>query len=271
MSAHRLPSDLSQMALIGGTLAPTTTSQNLSNSFWRIDRLNLTAASEVLAAPDPVNAGIVKVITVGAVSGSGSVTVTFSTPFDAFGDTKLVFNAVRQTAMLISVPESTTGAFRWELIALDGATGGFIGQATVRQVAQYDIASSTVLANPGMQVTLIAGKSYKFRAVLVMAAGATGGIEYSVGGTATATTVGWTTTLFNQVSTPAFVASAQETGLGAGSQVTAAADTGYTAYIDGVITVAAGGTFGPQFAQKVSNGTNSSMLIGSYLEIQSVN
>jgi hypothetical protein len=254
------------MSLVAGTVSPTTSAILLSNSLWRMERFALTGA-DVVTVPSPVNAGILKAMTINSITGGGTLTATFSDPFDSVGDTVLVFNAVRQTAFLMSVPDTTTSTgFRWELIAIDGATGSFSsGAQFFRQTPALSVTSSTVLVQTAMTTNVIAGKTYQFRGVFNITCGATGGWGIGLGGTATATTINFVGSAQNNVTTPAYIAFGAGTALGL--YTNAAGDTGYQSYIDGTITVAASGTFGVQFTQKVSNGTPSVLGVGSFLEI----
>lgn len=138
-------------------------------------------------------------------------------------------------------------------------SGGF-----TRVTTQFDKTSDAALANvPGLSVALIAGKSYIFRAVIYTTAGA-GGINVVLTGTATATSVIWTTQYINGGTVSG---SSPQTSLGSGIAI---ASGSTTLYLDGVITVNASGTLALQFAQNSSNVTTSSVRVGSYLEVLQV-
>lgn len=131
--------------------------------------------------------------------------------------------------------------------------------------SQFDVASSTALATvTGSTVQVEAGVTYNFRANVFMDAGASGGIKLSIGGTATATAVIFQTSAVIN-STTAFVYCTRQTALD--GTTTAVGATGYWGQIWGTITVNAAGTLGLRFAQAVSDGTNSSVLVGSTFQI----
>lgn len=132
---------------------------------------------------------------------------------------------------------------------------------------QFDKTSNTTLAAiTGLTATLLAGKTYKFILVLYTTNGTVGGIKVDMnGGTATATT--YKANGYTLYSTTAI------TTLGANK--TALTDTfintaGFvidTVVVEGSIIVNGAGTFIPQFAQNTSNGTTSSVLVGSTMNV----
>ena len=88
------------------------------------------------------------------------------------------------------------------------------------------------------------------------------------GGTATATAVIFESLLTEDTSTFTVISSIRYTALNNGN--TAVGGTGYCYRITGSIVVNAAGTFFPSFAQAVSNGTPSSVLVGSTFQIWQV-
>lgn len=133
---------------------------------------------------------------------------------------------------------------------------------------QYDIANSAVLAQIGaLTATVRAGAKYRFKLFAVTTVGATGGMRFGVGGTATATSITVNPTSVSD-QTGAFVTMGAKATALSTAVATIAGQTGYTVVIEGSIVVNAGGTLFPQFAQSVSNGTNSSVLINSYWSVE---
>lgn len=133
-----------------------------------------------------------------------------------------------------------------------------------RVSTQYDTGSNdTTLDNiPGLSVTLIGGKTYRFRAVLFTSAAA-GGVRAGIGGTCTATAI-----IYQGINLESGVLITRATALGttvAGAITAAAIIT-----IEGMITVNAGGTLTVQFAQQVNNATVSSVLVGSHFTVDLV-
>lgn len=148
-----------------------------------------------------------------------------------------------------------------------GATGvqGILGFASFLAfpcTSQLNKTNDTGLANiPGLSAQLGSGITYTFEVALNISAGASGGIQVDLnGGTCTATAVNWTLVFHGPTIGAAAVISSLSTATGSTSAVV-------QAFIYGSITVSSGGTFIPRFAQNVSNGTASSVLIGSFMTI----
>jgi hypothetical protein len=150
----------------------------------------------------------------------------------------------------------------------DCIAANFLGSAGfVRVSTQFDKTTDTALANvTGLSVTLTAGATYQFRAVLFITADAVGGQKYAMAGTCTATAIIYEVfTVSNP--TNAIVISSKQTAL-AGSVGQAGSTDDFTT-IEGLITVNAAGTLTVQFAQNASNGT-SSVLVGSHMLVHKV-
>ena len=104
---------------------------------------------------------------------------------------------------------------------------------------------------------------YGFRAVIRTTAAATGGIKLSVSGTATMTNINYEGILFNGATATAQTrATALDTAVCAVTNTTAG-----TCVIEGAFTVNAAGTLTIQFAQNASDGTASSVLVNSTLQL----
>lgn len=134
----------------------------------------------------------------------------------------------------------------------------FQGQQS-RVSTQFDKTNDVSLANiTGLTATLVAGKTYRFTAKLFTTSNVGGGVQFAIGGTATATNI-----IYDGLTTDAGLTTqgrgtALATAVGAVTAVTAA-----SCVIAGTITVNAAGTLTVQFAQNASNGTASSVLVGS--------
>jgi hypothetical protein len=128
-----------------------------------------------------------------------------------------------------------------------------------RVSTQFDKTSSTALANiTGLTATVVAGKTYRFEATLYTTSNVGGGVQFAIAGTATATNI-----IYEGLTTDAGLTTqgrgaALATSVGAVTAVTAA-----ICKISGTISVNAAGTLTCQFAQNVSNGAASSVLVGS--------
>jgi len=147
---------------------------------------------------------------------------------------------------------------------------GFVSQLTgnLYTLDQDYPATTTTLANitgggiyGNLSANVQAGKSYNFRAVLLLDANATGGWKVAMGGTCTATTfragvLAWGTSA-------GLVATLQVTALG--STTTGSGVNAYEIIIEGYISVNAAGTLTVQFAQNSASGT-SYVKEGSYFQ-----
>lgn len=182
------------------------------------------------------------------------------------------------TAWFTNITESSVGTGPKLLIDLQiGASSkftvddlGHLQQAVNSRVStQFDKTSNTTLsAITGLSATLVAGKTYEFRIVLHVTAGASGGVKFDLnGGSASATSLIANYILVDNSLNTNAITSRQTTLAGS------AGNTGITSgilNIYGTITVNAAGTFIPEFAQNVSNGTTSSVLVGSYMVITQI-
>lgn len=111
--------------------------------------------------------------------------------------------------------------------------------------------SATAYGATGLTVTLAAGKVYELKAFgQYRTAATTTGIGLRLGGTATATGVRYTTTIWNASTPTQLQASALSTALL--TTAVTAANTDYTWEIRGLIRVLAGGTLTVDFASEVA-------------------
>lgn len=136
-----------------------------------------------------------------------------------------------------------------------------------RVSTQFDKTSNTTLANiTGLTADLTAGKTYKFEAVLYTSSANTGGVKFAIAGTATATSIIYEDVVIDaNVNAAQTRATALATAVGGVTAVTAA-----NSKITGSITVNAAGTLTVQFAQNASDGTASSVLVGSTLTVSQI-
>lgn len=137
---------------------------------------------------------------------------------------------------------------------------------TAYVTTQFDKTSDTTLANvTGLSRNVQASTRYNFTATIYTSSNSAGGINLAIGGTATATNI-----IYDAIVTDAGVVqvptNTRTTTLGNPvGQVTAV--TAAKVVITGSILVNAAGTLTVQFAQNASNGTASSVLVGSSLTL----
>lgn len=135
-------------------------------------------------------------------------------------------------------------------------------ESTVVTLAtQFDKTNATLADITGFTFTLVAGKTYHFRAVLHVLGDGTGGSKIAMGGTCTATTIiasGY------GLANAGGVTYGRATALA--SQILANLLTTQMFIIEGTIIVNAGGTLTVQFAQNSASGT-SSVLVGSSFQV----
>ena len=137
-----------------------------------------------------------------------------------------------------------------------------------RVASDFSKTSSTaVTAITGLTATLGAGLTYKFEIDGYMTCAAAGGVQMDLnGGSATATNIICEAILYDNSA----VKSTTRTGALATSlfSTTTTGTTDIYAKVTGTITVNAGGTFIPRFAQNTSNGTASVVKQGSTMTIR---
>lgn len=162
---------------------------------------------------------------------------------------------------------ATAGSFEYATPQLFFTNGGAQRQEIpliqqTRVSTQFDATSTTTLANvTGLTATLVAGKKYRFDAILFTTSNVAGGVKVAIGGTVTATAI-----VYEGLTTDA---GGTTQSRGTTMAATVGAQTAATnAYIkiSGTITVNAAGTLTVQFAQNTSNGAASSVLVGSTFE-----
>ena len=203
------------------------------------------------------------------ISGSGTVSIRKPMSFTGTG-TNITFPAGTTTMapmkMTSGTNKTTPAAGEW---GYDGTqlqfTNGGAQRQEIAQIqqsrvsTQFDKTSDTTLANiTGLTATVVAGKFYRFEATLYTSSNVAGGVKAAIAGTATATAI-----VYEGITTDAGLstqtrATALATAVGGVTAVTA----GYIR-ITGTIQVNAAGTLTVQFAQNASNGTASSVLVGS--------
>lgn len=127
---------------------------------------------------------------------------------------------------------------------------------------QYDNTTTTLGNVTGLTATVVAGKIYRFRAILFTSSNVAGGVKAAISGTATATTIIYDGVTQNTTTTSQSRSTALGTAVGAVTAVTAA-----TVKIEGFIVVNAAGTLTVQLAANVATGTTSA-LVGSNFVIQ---
>lgn len=222
-----------------------------------------------------INAGTDLRLQVGAVDYidmlSGAGTVSIRKPMSFSGSTSNITLPAGTTTLAPMVMTSGTnkttpaaGEWGYDGTQLQFTNGGLqrqeIPQIQQSRVStQFDKTSDTTLANvTGLTATVVAGKFYRFEATLYTSSNVAGGVTAAIAGTATATSI-----VYEGITTDAGLstqtrATALATAVGGVTAVTA----GYIR-ITGTIQVNAAGTLTVQFAQNASNGTASSVLVGS--------
>jgi hypothetical protein len=142
--------------------------------------------------------------------------------------------------------------------------GKYIRWAGFKRVtAQFDKTNTTLATVTGLSVSVEAGKTYAFEAVLHVTCAALGGMKVAMSGTCTATAIIYHIEAMKGTGTTNDIA-ARHTALGGSSGIVN--DTSYFVTIQGTITVNAAGTLLVQFAQNAASGT-SSVLVGSTLKV----
>lgn len=199
----------------------------------------------------------------------GTPSAGVATNITALNATQLTTGAVPAARMPALTGDCTTSAGAVAVTCTQAAadfnvigilrTGG-----DVRVTAQFDKTSSAVLANvPGLSVTLAAGLTYGFDVKLYTVSNGASGVQAAIGGTVTATAFTFTESCLDPAG---LVCYGRSTTLGATPTGSTAA-TVATIQMTGTITVNAGGTLTAMFAQNVSGGVASSVLVGSTMRV----
>jgi hypothetical protein len=169
---------------------------------------------------------------------------------------KLTTSATLQTT-------AEAGAFEYSTPQLLFTNGGAQRQEIpqiqqARVSTQYDNTTTTLGTITGLTTTVVAGKTYRFEAILYTTSNVGGGVKFAMAGTATATAIIYECVVIDaNVNSAQTRATAIATTVGAVTAVTAAYSK-----ITGTITVNAAGTLLVQAAANVAVGTTS-VLIGS--------
>lgn len=185
-------------------------------------------------------------------------TAASSAPF------KLTTGAVNNTAESGAVEYTTPQLF----FTNGGAQRQEIPQIQQSRVStQFDATSSTALSPiTGLTATLVAGKKYRFEAILYTSSNVAGGVQADISGTCTATAIIYEGLTTNAGTTTQGRGTALSTSVGGITAVTAA-----YIRITGLITVNAAGTLTVRFAQNTSNVAASSVLVGSTFVTTEIN
>jgi hypothetical protein len=137
-----------------------------------------------------------------------------------------------------------------------------------RVSTQFDKTNDTTLANiTGLSVNVVAGKSYRFEAVLYTTSNVATGVKFAIAGTATATAI-----IYEAILDDAGDISAQTRATALGTAVAGiTAVTNAYCRITGTITVNAAGTLTVQFAENAAvAATTSSVLVGSTFTVNEI-
>lgn len=169
---------------------------------------------------------------------------------------------------------AVAGNFEYTTPTLYFTNGGAQRQELIqsqqsRVSTQFDKTNDAALANvTGLTATLVAGKIYRFEAELHLTSNITGGSQFAIAGTCTATTIIYQVILVDNGSNLNTITSRQTALAGAVGQ--AGTTSGYCR-ITGLIVVNAAGTLTVQFAQNAATVlTTSSVLVGSTFEIKQI-
>lgn len=283
-------------AFIGGTLAVSGTGASsfagpitLNNTSVALLTLNSTAASgktwlmqsysdgKWYLTHSGVKDAIIASPTTGDITLGGNLTVS-GTGTSSFAG-KVNFPASTTAASSINLPHgaaptSPTNGDLWTTTGglyarINGATVGPFGAGggggttitTATVTSQFDKTTDTVLADvPGLLIPVTSGNNYVFHAVLFVTAGSSGGVQAAINGPSM-TTIAYNGTTNNGTGS---LASANATAVG--TAVGKQTSSSVRMVISGTCTPSASGNITIQFAQNASNGTPSSVLVGSFME-----
>lgn len=184
---------------------------------------------------------------IGAVSARAGTFTTVTTSGNIeLGDASA--NTLSATAGVLSIEGKTV------------LTGGI-----KRVAANFDKTNDTLANITGLSVTVAAGATYRFRAVLFINMDSVAGQKVAIAGTATATAIIYAATALDSAAALS-PTSSRATALGAAVADAAGANESTTT-VEGTIAVNAGGTLTVQFAQSTTDANASTVLAGSFFEV----
>jgi hypothetical protein len=155
---------------------------------------------------------------------------------------------------------------------LDVGSGYFEWGGQSRVTSDFGVTNSASLtAITGLSATLTAGKTYYFELTLYLTDNATYGVQADLGGgAATATNLIAEGVLMDSTTVKTSTRSASLTTVLCSSTTTSATDL--TCHITGTITVNAGGTFIPRFAENTAHGgSTATVKQGSIMTLHQIN
>lgn len=140
----------------------------------------------------------------------------------------------------------------------------FASSGSLKRVStQFDKTSSAALADvTGLLVPVLASTTYKFRAYLWTTSNVAGGVQAAVASSGSVTSI-----IYTGINLSGGVSTQTRATTSAAAVAAVTAVTAADIIIDGTITTNASGNLTVQFAQNVSNGTASSVLVGSTFEV----
>lgn len=210
-----------------------------------------------------------------AVTGSASAFVDFAAANFRTGAATVGTSGLNVISILNGTAPTTSPADTNQIYSADAVAGqsqlyardeaGRINRLnglSRRVTTQFDKTNDAALGDvTDLSIPVEAGRVYRFRAYLYTTAGAVGGVQAAMGGTATVTSIRYTG---KAVGSNISQGQARATALGgAVANFAGATHTAADIEIEGTVVVNAAGTFTVQFAQSVSNGTTSSVLVNS--------
>ena len=258
-----------------GTISPTAKTHIVAESNSQTGlKIENTASATVPAAQITSPTAIAAIRTPNQTSSnsssSGHATTTVQVPIgvDSNGDYK--------PAQKLSMPGVTNSGTANGDIWFNGNVFGFREKGVSKSLpyvsrvsTNYSVTSSTTLADiTGLTFDVEVGRIYSFYADIFTTSSASGGVKFSIGGTATASSVIASAFMYQGSSTSVGTqrVTAMNTVFGDQTSVSSADVT-----IRGTFHAATAGTVTLRFAQNASNGTPSVVLAGStfgFIQVQ---
>lgn len=246
----------------------------LSKSTADVVQLGSTTASSAAIGPNftvgTAGTSSGNLLLTGLTSGTCSITApaiagTVTNPMLISNSIQIATGNVVGWSTDTGLSRTAAGIIRFGNATANNNTGYFQWGGQSRVSTQFDVTSSAVLTNvTGLSVNVAAGRTYAFRAVLHTNTGAAaGGTQFAIAGTATATAIIYQAVQESTTGVNIVPGAGRGTALGTAVANSAGTTTSQYTTIDGTITVNAAGTLTVQFAQFTSNGTASSVLVGS--------
>jgi hypothetical protein len=227
---------------------------------------------DISTIADASAAAAIAALTIGDVLGTATADDGEVVLFDGSGYKLKSSGAAMPDISLLVTGDASVTPGNIAVFDADGyhiVDGGAISSTPSIEIlaTQFDKTNNTYSIISELSIDVVSGNTYIFRGVLQTTSESAAGINITLGGTCTSSTLFYTLALLDSSTITYLNSSASifESGVISSNGLTAA-----LIYIDGSITVTGDGAIYPMFSQAVTNVLPSSVLVGSYFKVELV-